>query len=100
VGVKVDPVAVETLLRADVTLADVVVLGVPDAEWGERVRAVVVPVDPAVPPRLDALRARVGATLPTAHAPRELVVVDRIERDGLGKLSAMERARLRGLPAD
>jgi o-succinylbenzoate---CoA ligase len=98
-GVKVDPVAVETLLRADVTLADVVVLGVPDAEWGERVRAVVVPVDPAVPPRLDALRARVGAALPTAHAPRELVVVDRIERDGLGKLSAMERARLRGLPA-
>jgi o-succinylbenzoate---CoA ligase len=93
-GVKVDPTAVETLLRADPQVADVVVVGVPDPEWGERVRAVVVAADPAAPPTLETLRARVMTGLPASHAPRELQLADRIMRDGLGKVSAAERARL------
>jgi O-succinylbenzoic acid--CoA ligase len=97
-GVKVDPVVVASLLRTDPSVRDVLVLGVADAEWGERVRAVVVPSDPSDPPTLDGLRARVTAVLPAAHAPRELVLTGRIERDGLGKVSAAERARLGDLP--
>ena len=53
--------------------------------------------DPPAPPTRDALRAHVGATLPPAHAPRELVITERIVRDGLGKLSAAERDRLHAL---
>jgi o-succinylbenzoate---CoA ligase len=93
-GVKVAPVAVETALRTHPQVRDVVVVGVPDPEWGERVRAVVVPADPASPPELAALRAHVAATLPSSHGPRELVVVAGLARDGLGKLRADERARL------
>jgi O-succinylbenzoic acid--CoA ligase len=93
-GVKVDPVAVETLMRADASVADVVVVGIPDAEWGERVVAIVVPTDAAAPPTLEQLREIVGAALQTSHAPREVRVVDRIARDAMGKVSASERARL------
>ena len=93
-GVKVDPVAVEALLRADAAIADALVLGVPDTEWGERVVAFVVLTDPSAPPTLERLRGVVGAALPTSHAPRELRIVDRIARDAMGKVSAAERARL------
>ncbi len=94
-GVKIDPVALETLLRTVPGIADVVVVGVPDAEWGERIRAVVVPTDAARPPTLDGLREAVRTQFPSNHAPRELRIVDVIARDGLGKLSAAERDRLR-----
>jgi O-succinylbenzoic acid--CoA ligase len=93
-GMKVDPVAIETILRADAWVADAVVVGVPDAEWGERVVAIVVPAEPSTPPTLERLREVVGAALPTSHAPREVRVVDRIARDAMGKVSAEERARL------
>ena len=96
-GVKVDPVAVETLLRAHPAVADAVVVGVPDVEWGERVRAVIVPLDPTASPTLEALRAAVDVVLPPSHAPRELRLTDRIARDGLGKVSAAERERLRSV---
>ena len=96
-GVKVDPAIVETLLRDHPTVIDAAVLAAPDAEWGERVVAIVVPRDPTAPPTLDALRAHVSATLPPTHAPRELVITEQIVRDGLGKLSAAERDRLRAL---
>ena len=94
-GVKVDPVAVEALLRAHPAVADAVVVGVPDVEWGERVRVVVVPSDPAAPPTLEDLRMAVGAALPTSHAPREFRLIDRIARDAMGKVGAAERDRLR-----
>ena len=94
-GVKVDPVVVETLLRALPSVADAVVIGVPDAEWGERVVAVVGPASAHEPPTLDTLRDAVTAVLPAAHAPREVRVVDTIARDGMGKVSAAERERLR-----
>jgi O-succinylbenzoic acid--CoA ligase len=93
-GVKVDPVAVETLLRADAAVDDALVVGAPDAEWGERVVAIVVPTDAAAPPTLERLREVVAAVLPTSHAPRSIRVVDRIERDAMGKVSAAERSRL------
>ena len=66
-------------------------LGVPDATWGQAVRAVVVATAPV---GLGDLRPYVASRLGAAHAPKQLVVVDRIERDGMGKINAAERARL------
>ncbi len=94
-GVKVAPAAVEAALRTLASVRDVVVLASPDPEWGERIRAVIVPTDPSAPPTLEELRATVTGHLPSSHAPRELVLVDTIARDGLGKLTAGERERLR-----
>lgn len=93
-GENVPAAAVAARLREHPAIADVAVTARPDREWGEAVVAVVVPLDPRFPPTLDAVRHHVRATLPTAYAPRHLVVVDALPRDGLGKVP---RAALREL---
>ena len=85
-GEKVWPVPVEEALRTAPGVADVAVAAASDPEWGHRVVAHVVPVDPAAPPSLDALRHHVRATLPAYAAPRELVLRERLPRTALGKI--------------
>ena len=84
-GENVWPAPIEAALRTHPQVADVMVRGEPDPEWGQRVGAVVVPADPSDPPTLDALRAHAKATLPPAHAPRSVMLVDVIPRTALGK---------------
>ena len=98
-GVKVPPAPIERIVQGLPGVVDVLVLGVPDAEWGERVRAIVVPADPDAAPSLRAVREAVAARLPAAHVPREFAIAQRIQRDGLGKVTAAERARLARLAA-
>ncbi|GAC1440329.1 MAG: o-succinylbenzoate--CoA ligase [Mycobacteriales bacterium] len=74
-GEKVAPAAVEAVLAGHPAVAEVVVVGVPDAEWGQRVVAVVRPRGEHVL-SLDEAREHVTAVLPRAAAPRELRVVD------------------------
>ncbi|MGY1740942.1 MULTISPECIES: o-succinylbenzoate--CoA ligase [unclassified Blastococcus] len=70
-GVNVAPQAVEGVLREHPAVADAVVFGRPDPEWGQRVVAAVVPA-PGADPGLDALRPWVAARLGGPAAPREL----------------------------
>lgn len=60
-----------------------IVVGRPDADWGERV-TVVCECD-TDPPDLASLRSFLRDRLPPAALPRELVVVDRLPRDRMGK---------------
>ncbi|SHN82162.1 O-succinylbenzoic acid--CoA ligase [Geodermatophilus obscurus] len=70
-GVNVAPQAVEAVLRQHPDVADAVVFGRPDEEWGQRVVAAVVPA-PGAEPDLAALRPWVTARLGGPAAPREL----------------------------
>jgi O-succinylbenzoic acid--CoA ligase len=70
-GVNVAPAAVEAALREHPGVADAVVVGRPDPEWGQRVVAAVVPVDGAAPD-LAELRRWVGDRLGAPAAPRQL----------------------------
>jgi O-succinylbenzoic acid--CoA ligase len=83
---KVWPARVEQVLGTHPAVAEVAVWKRPDAEWGERVVAWVVPADPAHPPGLAELRDHVAVTLPRWAAPRELVVVPALARTGSGKV--------------
>jgi o-succinylbenzoate---CoA ligase len=74
-GEKVVPGEVEAVLGTCEGVADVVVIGLPDPEWGEAVTAFVVPADPGRPPQLDRLRSAVREVLPARAAPRNLVFV-------------------------
>jgi len=80
-GRKVAPAAVERVLGALPGVRDCLVVGVPDAEWGQAVVALVVG-DPGPPERL---RAAVAAELDAAHAPRRVLVVDALPLRGIGK---------------
>ena len=95
-GEKVVAAEVEAALAGCAGVREVAVVGTPDAEWGERVTALVVPADAAAPPRLPALRTQVQARLPGYAAPRALVLVDDIPMLASGK---PDRLRLRALAA-
>ncbi|MEO7441954.1 MAG: AMP-binding protein [Acidimicrobiales bacterium] len=79
-GEKVWPARVEERLRSHPLVAEVTVVGRADDEWGHRVVALVVPSDPARPPRLDALRGWVKEQLPPWYAPGELELVTSLKR--------------------
>ena len=83
-GENVWPEAVEAALADHPNVADVMVRGVDDAEWGQLVEAVVVPAGD--PPSLDALRSHVKQHHPAFMAPRRLAVVEALPRTALGKL--------------
>lgn len=84
-GVNVSPSEVEAVLAGHPGVADVCVTGAPDAEWGERVVAHVVPADPAAPPSLAGLRAYAADRLSPAKLPREVVLIAAVPRSAGGK---------------
>jgi acyl-CoA synthetase (AMP-forming)/AMP-acid ligase II len=83
-GEKVYPEEVETALMTSPDVADVVVVGVPDERWGERVVAVVKPAAGAAP-TLTSLQEHARTSLAGYKVPRELVLVDHVERTPAGK---------------
>jgi O-succinylbenzoic acid--CoA ligase len=83
-GVNVAPPAVEAVLREHADVADAVVFGAPDEEWGQRVVAAVVPAAGAAPD-LATLRPWVADRLGPAAAPRELHRIDAVPALHTGK---------------
>jgi acyl-CoA synthetase (AMP-forming)/AMP-acid ligase II len=81
-GEKVYPEEVEAVLKAHPSIADAVVVGVPDERWGSRVAAVIAS-DVALD--LDAVQAHCRAALAGYKVPRSITVVDTIERSPAGK---------------
>jgi O-succinylbenzoic acid--CoA ligase len=83
-GENVWPEAVEAALTDHPAVADVMVRGVDDDEWGQLVEAVVVPS--GEPPTLEDLRTHVKQHHPAFMAPKRLQLVESLPRTALGKL--------------
>jgi acyl-CoA synthetase (AMP-forming)/AMP-acid ligase II len=83
-GEKVYPEEVEAALKAHPEVFDVIVVGVRDPRWGERVAAVLQP-RPGRTPTLEALAAHCRDKIAGFKVPRSLYLVDRIERSPSGK---------------
>jgi len=83
-GEKVYPEEVESALKSNSGVFDAVVVGVPDARWGERVTAVVQPRRGASP-TLESLADHTRGQLASYKVPRGLVLVDEIVRSPSGK---------------
>jgi O-succinylbenzoic acid--CoA ligase len=93
-GENVPVAAIEAALRLAPGVSEVAVTGRPDPEWGQVVVAVVVPSDPSAPPSREPLRAFVRAAHPAAWAPREVLVVEALPRDPMGKIGRAAIDRL------
>jgi len=77
-GESVVPAEVEAVVAEHPGVVDVAVVGLPDAQWGEIVCAVVVVT--GAPPTLDDVVAHCDGRLAKFKRPRRLAVVDRIPR--------------------
>ncbi|GAB2531223.1 AMP-binding protein [Nocardia heshunensis] len=73
-GVKVSAVAIEAALAEEPGIASVVVMGVPDPEWGELVGAYVVPRHGVPLPDQELLRERVRQRLGRAAVPKRFIL--------------------------
>jgi acyl-CoA synthetase (AMP-forming)/AMP-acid ligase II len=79
-GETVSPSEVEDAVRLHPAIADVAVVGIPDAQWGEIVCAVVVLNDGAEPPTVATLGEFTADTLARFKRPRRVEVVDVLPR--------------------
>jgi o-succinylbenzoate---CoA ligase len=92
-GKKVWPDEVEALLRATGAFQEVVVLGMPDPEWGERVTACYAG-EPMAPERIASIEAQLGRSLARYKLPKRFEAVWPWPMNAQGKVN---RARLREL---
>lgn len=88
-GHKVHPLEIESRLAACPGVADVAVTGLPDPAWGQRIVALVVGDGNA-----EEWSRWAARHLPSVLRPRTFVALDRLPRNGMGKL---ERQRLQSL---
>jgi fatty-acyl-CoA synthase len=89
-GENVFPVEVENLIAEHKAVVEAAVIGVPDAEFGQRLRAFVVRRDGHDLDE-DTLKAHVKANLARYKVPRDVRFLDSLPRNATGKLL---RARL------
>jgi bile acid-coenzyme A ligase len=86
-GANVFPAEVETALIDHPAVADVVVIGLRDAEWGQRVHAVVALKPDAVAPSADEVIAFAKGRLAAYKVPKSVEFVDEIPRSAATKVN-------------
>ncbi|WP_253886897.1 acyl-CoA synthetase [Actinokineospora diospyrosa] len=84
-GENVFPGEIENLLVAFPGVVEAAVLGVPDAEFGQRLKAFVV-LEPGAAVTEERLREHVRGNLARFKVPREVVFLDELPRNATGKL--------------
>ncbi|MFE9789044.1 acyl-CoA synthetase [Nocardia salmonicida] len=84
-GENVYPLEVENLLMGRADIADVAVIGVDDADFGQRLRAFVVPATDHTPDAQE-IKDYVKDNLARYKVPRDVVFLDEMPRNPTGKI--------------
>jgi bile acid-coenzyme A ligase len=95
-GANVFPAEVEAALIDHPRIADVVVVGLKDPEWGRRVHAIIAPVDPAAPPTFDEVRDYAKSRLLAYKVPKSIEIIDAIPRSEAMKVNRGRLVEARG----
>jgi len=84
-GVNIYPAEVEAALHAHPAVMDAAVIGVPDDQWGESVKAVV-QLRPGAQATADELIAFTASRIAGYKKPKSIDFIDTMPRDAAGKL--------------
>ena len=88
-GENVYSAEVESVLSTHPGIAELAIIGLPDARWGERVHAVVVP-RPGADIDLAGVQNHCRSRLAGYKLPRSLSLVDELPLSGVGKILKTE----------
>jgi bile acid-coenzyme A ligase len=93
-GVNVYPAEVEAAITEHPEVDDVVVIGVPDPEWGRRVHAIVATSRPPLDPQafVTDLNHRCRERLSSVKVPKSYELVTALSRNEAGKVRRAELA--------
>ena len=95
-GANVFPAEVEAALIDHPGIADVVVIGLRDPQWGRRVHAIIQPADPSAPPSPEEVISYAKARLAPYKVPKTVEIVDVIPRSEATKVSRGALVAARG----
>jgi bile acid-coenzyme A ligase len=95
-GANVFPAEVEAAIVDHPKVADVVVIGLRDPEWGKRVHAVIEPADPGDPPTFDEIRNYAKSRLLPYKVPKSMELVGAIPRSEATKVNRGRLVEERG----
>ena len=95
-GANVFPAQVEEALIDHPKIADVVVVGLKDEEWGRRVHAIVEPVDGDDPPTVDEVIGYAKARLAAYKVPKTVELVATMPRSAATKVNRGRLVEERG----
>lgn len=84
-GENIYPTEVENAIYGHPDVAEVVVIGVPDAKWGEAVKAIIVP-KPGVTPREPDVIAWAAERIARFKLPKSIEIVSSLPRSHTGKV--------------
>lgn len=96
-GENISTAEIEDTLDAHPQIEESAVIGVPDVEWGEVIKAIIVPEKGQKPDPAE-VTAYVKARLASYKAPTYYAVVDELPRNPMGKVLKTELRKLYGKP--
>jgi acyl-CoA synthetase (AMP-forming)/AMP-acid ligase II len=96
-GENVSPGEIEAVLEEHHAVDEVAVIGVPDVEWGEEIKAIVV-LKSGQTATADELRAYCKSRLASYKVPRYITFVDELLRNALGKVLKTDIRKQHGTP--
>jgi len=86
-GANIYPAEAELVLIEHPDISDVACIGVPHADMGESLKALVIPTNPEDPPAEDAIIAWCKERLSSYKCPRSVDIVESVGRNTMGKIN-------------
>jgi len=99
-GENIGPAEIEQVLEDHPGILEAAVIGVPDVEWGEVVKAIMVPAGDGMTPTEEDLTQYVKTRLASYKAPAMYQWVDELPKNHLGKVLKNDLRELYGQPAN